>query len=575
MKHITLLALATVAAVGWTETSTPINRIQFTSKPGYMEFSGRMLARPIQQKTWLRLGANVLEAQTNRAAAETMLQDMRIDKIDQIDVTLIRVPQGMNENTLARQLMGTGLFEYVEPDYIVYPQFTPNDPMLASQWSQSNNQATEAWDISRGSAGIRLTVTDTGIHGTHQDITGRRILGANSATATNTSNVLTEAVNGYAVVKDLHGHGTHCTGIAAANTNNGVGITGINIENTTHQMVRVSNSSGGGSSITALTVAMLWAAENGADVVSTSYSGVQNSTIGTTGTTMKNTHNALSFWAAGNDGGTYNGSDWADVTIVGALTSANSAAGFSARGGFIDVFAPGAGILSTVWVSDTNNSSYATWDGTSMACPYAAGLASLIWSMNPGYTAQRVQDILYRSAITMGAPGSWGWGRVNAWNAVGRKANNFSLFRGILVSGALADLFRVEGNTLTVGKGITVNASEPPIQVVTEHNVAANVSGNISEIAVQVQSNVNTAGSLARKVQLFDFTTGQYVDVASGAVGQTSSFFEARQTTTPANFISGGIVRVRTQVYPTGPVANANWRASFDQINVRCLRATE
>ena len=147
----------------------------------------------------------------------------------------------MDENMMARDLMKTGLYEYVEPNFMAYPTFTPNDALLGTQWSHTNSSATEAWDICRGNNGIIITLTDTGIHVTHQDITGaNRVSGANSAVATNTSNVKLESILGIAIVKDLHGHGTHVTGIAAANSNNGVGIAGVNIDGTRHRMVRVS-----------------------------------------------------------------------------------------------------------------------------------------------------------------------------------------------------------------------------------------------------------------------------------------------------------------------------------------------
>jgi subtilisin family serine protease len=556
----------------------PLNQVRFVEKQGVLEFTGRMHVRPLQREFYRRLGLSDFTAQAQHVAAEGKIAGFTIGVIEPIDVYIVTIPKGFNENTLAKELMSTGLYEYVEPDYMAYPVFTPNDPLLGSQWSHTNNNSTEAWDICRGNAALTVGITDTGVHVAHEDLTGNRVSGANSATATNIGNVLTEAVNGVAIVKDLNGHGTHCTGIAAAMGNNAKGVCGANIDGTRHLMVRVSNSSGGGSSFTALSVGAMWAAANGCRVVSTSYTGVQQSVMGTTGTTIKNTYNAVWCYAAGNDGGTYGAAvDWPDVTIVGSIMSNNAISGFSARGEFIDVMAPGSGILSTWWSNDAVINSYATLDGTSMATPFAAGVATMILAENPGYTAQRVEDILYRTCINNGAAATQGWGRVNLWNAMGRKANSMNIGPGFLVSGVLADLFRIEGNTVVVRPGLVANLSTPPIQVETVHNVPAYANNNFGEIDIMTKASlVGATGVVNQRLQIFNFTSGLYENVAVGPVN--GNFFEGVKAVNAgnfANYISGGTVKVKVQAFLAGPVSNANWRVGFDQINVRVLRATQ
>ncbi len=581
MRTLTLIALAVVSGASFAQSYkgtkmdfVPRVQLVFTEKPGVREFTGRMIARPLQRAAWNRMGLNNVAADFKHMDAVAKLADLEIGYIGPIDCYIIRVPSGMNENSLSRELMRTGLYEYVEPDYRVFTAFAPNDPQLGTQWSQTNNNATDAWDICRGNAALIVGITDTGVHVSHEDLAANRASGANSSYATTLDTVRTEAVYGTSIVMPTGGHGTHCTGIAAAIGNNGKGICGVNIDGTRHLMVRISED-GYSSNYTAITIGALWAAANGCRVVSTSFSGVQASVIATTGTAMKTQYNAVWCYAAGNDGGTYGSAyDWPDVTIVGATQANNTIASFSARGQFIDVMAPGAGINSTWWTNNGITDSYTYLDGTSMATPYAAGVATMILAENPNYSAQRVEDILYKSCISMGSPGTYGWGRVNLWNAMGRKADTLSVFRGVLVSGGVTDLHRAEGNNLVVAKGPVANAGEAPIQVVTEHALPTTYNG-FGEISVEVQARVSTAGTFARKVQLYNFSTNQYDDVASGPIGQTSSFFEATQTSNLANYMSNGICRVRTLVYPQGPVATSNWQASFDQINIRALRATE
>lgn len=556
----------------------PMAQLSFTQKPGTAEFSGRMLARPLQGVAWKRLGLSDAAAQTNRAAAETKIGDLIIGHIAPTDIYIIKVPNGMDENTLARQLMKTGLYEYVEPDYTIYPAYTPNDPFFGSQWSQSNNNASEAWDICRGDSSLVIGITDTGVHVTHEEFLSNRTPGANSATATDVSNVKTEQVNGVAWVKDLNGHGTHCTGIASAPGGNGKGVTGATIEGTKNKMIRVSDSAGGGSSISALTIGALWAAANGCRVVSTSYSSVQTASIGTTGTTIRNTYNALWFYAAGNDGGTYGASvDWPDVMIIGSIESNNVISGFSARGVFLDCLAPGGNIVSTIWNNDANTASYGNLSGTSMATPYAAGVAIMLLAQNPSYTSQRLEQLVTRTSINMGAATTYGWGRVNLWNAMGRKANLMQIGPGFLDSGVLADLYRQDGTSVVVRPGIVANSTIPPVQIATEHDVPAYAGNNYGEIDIMTKvSLVGATGSVAQKVQILNQTTNTYEDVATGSVN--GNVFEGVKTVTAAdyaNYIVGGKVKVKIQVYPTGPVSNSAWKIAFDQVNVRTLRATE
>ncbi len=564
--QLSVLALLAVAGVATAQTGA-VSSIKFVEIPGQMEFTGRLIVKPATYETLRRLGYNDIAIEAKRRAAEVGVAAMTVSYIPVLDYYVLQIPAGYNETTLGRELQKSGNYEIVEPDYRVFPQFTPNDPSLGQQWSVTNNQATNAWDIFRGNAGVTIAITDTGVHKTHEDFnipTSRFVNGFNALTNQ------TEAAGGF--VGDTNGHGTHCAGIAAATGDNGRGVTGVNIEGTKIMSVKIDN--GGGTSYSVLTNGALWAAQNGARIVSTSYSGVQSTIIRDTGTTIRNTYNALWFYAAGNDGGTYGAAnDWANVTIVGSISSNNSLSGFSARGEFIDVMAPGDNIFSTIWTSNSNNASYAFLTGTSMACPYAAGVAGAILGMNPNLAAGRVEDILERTSISFNAPATVGWGRVNFWNAMGRVANSFTLFRGTAQGGALADLYRVDGGALRVGKGITVNAGEAPVQVVTEHNVAT--FANYSEINVMNTARVNTSGAIRRRVQLFNFATNQYDTLGETGIGTSYGVQDVSATTNPTNYISGGIVRVRTQVFTTGPVSLNNWIADFDQINVRTLKATQ
>jgi subtilisin family serine protease len=108
------------------------------------------------------------------------------------------------------------------------------------------------------------------------------------------------------------------------------------------------------------------------------------------------------------------------VLCVGATDQNDAVPGFVTTGPEMAICAPGVDILTT---QDTiaNPDGFATETGTSLACPFVAGAAALVWSVNPELTSQQVRYILIATADDVGTPG-WdqqsGWGRLNAERAV-------------------------------------------------------------------------------------------------------------------------------------------------------------
>ena len=120
------------------------------------------------------------------------------------------------------------------------------------------------------------------------------------------------------------------------------------------------------------------------------------------------------FAAAGNDAVNlpHYPSAYPGAISVAATDASDNPASFSNYGTTIDIAAPGVSILSTVL-----GSSYGYKSGTSMATPHAAGLAALLWSEFPTYSASEIERLLYQSAVDLGGPGRddyFGHGRINA-----------------------------------------------------------------------------------------------------------------------------------------------------------------
>ncbi|MHC4380964.1 MAG: S8 family serine peptidase, partial [Planctomycetota bacterium] len=210
-------------------------------------------------------------------------------------------------------------------------------------------------------------------------------------------------------MEDINGHGTWVGGCIGADGNNGIGVAGISWD-IQLMPIRVSESPGGGAYLSDLTDGARVAVDNGASTVSASYSGVGNSSVGTTGTYIKG-QGSLYLYAADNNGTNHSGFDYPDVIIVGATDSNDNKASWSSYGLAVDCVAPGVNIESTAL-----GGGYSAPSGTSFSTPLTNGVAAMIYANNPGISAQDVEDILLDNCVDLGSPGeddTFGRGLVN------------------------------------------------------------------------------------------------------------------------------------------------------------------
>ncbi|MCP3917774.1 MAG: PKD domain-containing protein [bacterium] len=381
--------------------------------------------------------------------------------MSQTDEFIIWVTEGRSENSVARELMASGVFEYAEPDWRLFPIASPrqslddahkprrsgstssdrrtvappincpDDPLLMQQWHHQADRlhSCRGWSIHTGTPTVTVGICDTGIRTTHEDLQLHRL------EAYNAVNRLWESQGGS--IGPVHPHGTMTTGTAAANGDNGLGVVGVGWD-LSHRMLRVSNAASGSAQLSDLQHAVRVSIESGDRVASVSYSGVANSSNLTTATYVKSI-GGLMVWAAGNNSANLNfgDRDADDLIVVGATNSADARASFSAYGPFVDLFAPGVGVLTTDAGSDTD---YAAVDGTSFACPLAAGLCATIWSVAPGLTPDEVESALKLGSDDIGAMGVdsiFGYGRINVPGSLQRVANvpPTAGFEGLPMSG--------------------------------------------------------------------------------------------------------------------------------------------
>ncbi|QQS30856.1 MAG: S8 family serine peptidase [Sphingobacteriales bacterium] len=328
-------------------------------------------------------------------------------------------------------------FPYVEfaekvPQHKTF--LTPND-IHPNQYNVLITQAEQAWDITTGNSNIVIGMVDDAVRLDHED------LAANIWTNPGeiAGNGIDDDGNGY--IDDINGwdaadndnnpnppasadnfnfsHGTHCAGIAAAVTDNGTGIASVSF-NVSLMAVKIADDAT--DQLTGAIEGVEYAIASGADVISMSWGGGAPSATEQAVFTTAHNQGIVLIAAAGNDNTSelmYPAS-YQYVISVGASDDNDLRADFSNFGDSIDVMAPGVQIWSTV---ATSTSAYEFYDGTSMACPYVAGLAALMLSFDPTATPDRIEQCLEETAdnidgLNPGFEGQLGAGRVNAFLAV-------------------------------------------------------------------------------------------------------------------------------------------------------------
>ena len=277
----------------------------------------------------------------------------------------------------------------------------------------------QAWSYTTGSSNVVVAVVDTGVRYTHEDIVDNCIDPQNDAPY-NAPGILTDVINKDNDPNDDHGHGTFCAGEIGAKGNNGKGLAGVNW-NVTILPVKVLSASGNGTD-SQVAEGMLLADYLGANIISMSLGGPFPDRTTQLAARQCAADGVLSCVAAGNWNNSWgfypgyypeclcvgatvlvNSSNDADFSLVdNALpvdTRYDAKTSFSCYGPWVDIAAPGQSVMSISRVSDT---SYAFgWAGTSMATPYVAGCAALLWSYISDPTADKVRALLQSSAREM------------------------------------------------------------------------------------------------------------------------------------------------------------------------------
>jgi subtilisin family serine protease len=338
--------------------------------------------------------------------------------------------------------------EFVEPEHTFTTSQIPNDPFLSSSgtwgqpyadlWGLQAINAPAAWDTAQGD-GVVVAVIDTGVDYNHPDLADNIWTNPNEIAG----NFFDDDGNGF--IDDFHGwnflnnsndplddngHGTHVAGTIAAEGNNGIGVIGV-AWHAKIMPLKGFDSSGTGFDFT-VAPAIMYAANNGADVINASWDSF-NSNIQVFGNSQT-IEEAIQYAAslgvvfvasAGNS--SQDASNFFPANSPEAITVASSGpfgnfSFFSNFGPRIDVTAPGEDILSlqaaNTFQGFPATDGYVRMTGTSMAAAHVSGVAALILSGNPTYTAEQVRQIIHISNTSIPFDPRFGSGMLNAAAAV-------------------------------------------------------------------------------------------------------------------------------------------------------------
>ncbi|MHC4943027.1 MAG: S8 family serine peptidase, partial [Planctomycetota bacterium] len=292
------------------------------------------------------------------------------------------------------------LLDYAEPHVIYRTFFTPNDSSWNQQWGPKNIKCPEAWDIHKGSTNTYVAILDSSVDYTHEDLAAHYHYGYDFFYGDS---------DPYDFF-DFIGHGTHCSGIAAAVTNNAKGIAGVgfNCKFAFYQVgaiLIISDS--------AVIQAVNDTTSRGWHVISMSFGGAEPSQ--SMENALNNAYNAgvVCVSSAGNDGNTNKlyPAAYTNVLSVASHNQSNQKSSFSTYGPWVDVSAPGEQIYSTIyefWGGYTN------MDGTSMSCPHVAGMANILYSLLGSVRSKANADLILDAIRNSCVNVSWvKYGRVD------------------------------------------------------------------------------------------------------------------------------------------------------------------
>ena len=441
------------------------NRGRPLYQAGVVAVKLRSDSAPVARKALpLRFGISSLDAVSDELGVRrvepmfrTRFSKARPDLPDLSRIYRVRFPDAVDVRRAARLFGGDPSVAYAEPIVAHYLEETPNDPDFSRQWFLENIEAEAAWDVHKGEDGAEIVVgiSDSGVAWRHEDLVeniyqnlgedadgdGKVIEKSGGSWIFDPDDVngIDDDGNGY--VDDFIGwnflnddrqedndpddpgsHGTHVAGLAAARTDNGIGISSISW-NVKILPTSASNIDSGNTLEWTLST-VVYLAENGADIINMSWGSESTSQVQQEAIERARGFGSLLVAAAGNESTSslHYPSALPGVVSVASVGKTDRLASYSNFGISVDVSAPGG-----VGINDIRStippSNYGDKVGTSMASPVVAGVFALVKSLHPSWSNEELIEQVLGTAdsiddLNISYVGLLGEGRVNAFRAL-------------------------------------------------------------------------------------------------------------------------------------------------------------
>jgi parallel beta-helix repeat protein len=375
------------------------------------------------------------------------------------------LPSDSDIPSIAEEYNNDSCIEFAEPNYIPHlhlneepvepelndeypsdPSFIPDDPYFEDQWALHNTgqnggtpdadiDAPEAWETTMGDEDVVIAILDSGVDYNHPDLADNMWINEDEIPGNgidDDNNDYIDDVRGWDFGLDSNdpldylGHGTLCAGVAAAVTNNSEGIAGVAGDCKIMPLII--------GSMSATAEAIVYAADNGADVISMSFGFFilipepKGKLLLNLAISYADLKGVVLVSSAGNED-----TRWSEpptshhkVIAVSATDRNDTKTWWSNHGVWVDVCAPGSNIYSTmptyhVPFNDDYDLPYnytSRFAGTSASSPFVAGVVGLMLSKNPDLTPREVRTILRSSTDPVTTDNYIGTGRINANKAL-------------------------------------------------------------------------------------------------------------------------------------------------------------
>lgn len=352
----------------------------------------------------------IVQYRDNDAAADMLktmeFQVYRKQKLA-ANVDLLKLTPGTNRQEIMARLKKTGRVKYVEENKRIRLHRAPNDPYYSQQWALPVIRAEAAWEVVGTAASpVVVAVVDSGIDNKHDDLIDRIDRRGYNFVEDNQD------------IFDWDGHGTAVSSIIAAQTDNRLGIAGVNGQTPVKILPLKTIDIDGYGYVSDIIKAIDYAIEAEVDVINLSmgsdrYSDIENEVI------QKAINRGISVVAsAGNEGDSryYYPASYPGVISVGAIDRQGNPAKFSNHNDQVDVVAPGVEIKTC-----RPGNSYDCLNGTSFSAPMVAGTAAMLKSLDQSLQPGAICKIIQETSCDLGSPGRdnyYGYGVVDMGRAV-------------------------------------------------------------------------------------------------------------------------------------------------------------